>query len=65
MFLSGLLPQLIGVSPEKAIKLSTNDLMRDLQTRKDGTLPFWSEIIAGGCVSPTHTTMRVSSNVTL
>ena len=47
----GLLPQLVGVSPEKAIKLTTNDTMRDLLRSKDGSLALWKECIAGGCVS--------------
>ena len=47
----GLLPQLMGVSPEKAIKLTANDTMRDLLTTKDGKLAVWKECIAGGCVS--------------
>ena len=47
----GLLPQLMGVSPEKVIKLTTNDTMRDLLTTKDGKLAMWKECIAGGCVS--------------
>jgi len=46
---SGVLPQLVGVAPEKAIKLTVNDLVRgkftDLQT---GSIPLWAEILAGG-----------------
>jgi len=48
----GLLPQLVGVAPEKAIKLSVNDLLRGLFGKEDNdgnqqvTLPL--EIIAGG-----------------
>ena len=34
--LLGLLPQLMGVAPEKAIKLTTNFTVRDLLTSKDG-----------------------------
>ena len=49
--LLNLLPQLMGVAPEKAIKLTTNFTMRDLLTSKDGKLPLWKECIAGGCVS--------------
>ena len=49
--LLGLLLQLMGVAPEKAIKLTTNFTMRDLLTSKDGELPLWKECIAGGCVS--------------
>ena len=46
----GLLPQLVGVSPEKAIKLTMNDTMRDFLRGKDGSLPLWKECVAGGCV---------------
>lgn len=45
---SGLGPQLVGVAPEKAIKLTVNDLVRGKLTNKDGSLPLWSEIVAGG-----------------
>ena len=45
---SGLGPQLVGVAPEKAIKLTVNDLVRGKLTQVDGTLPLWAEIIAGG-----------------
>ncbi|KAK7092756.1 electrogenic aspartate/glutamate antiporter SLC25A13, mitochondrial-like [Littorina saxatilis] len=44
----GLAPQLVGVAPEKAIKLTVNDFMRDRLMRKDGTLPLWAECMAGG-----------------
>uniref|UniRef100_A0A1I7SGX6 Calcium-binding mitochondrial carrier protein Aralar1 n=1 Tax=Bursaphelenchus xylophilus TaxID=6326 RepID=A0A1I7SGX6_BURXY len=44
----GLLPQIIGVAPEKAIKLTMNDLVRD-KLSKDGRIPLWGEILAGGC----------------
>lgn len=43
----GLLPQIVGVAPEKAIKLTMNDYMRDKFT-KDGKIPLYGEIIAGG-----------------
>ncbi|XP_051479222.1 electrogenic aspartate/glutamate antiporter SLC25A12, mitochondrial isoform X2 [Apus apus] len=45
----GLLPQLIGVAPEKAIKLTVNDFVRDKFTKKDGSIPLPAEILAGGC----------------
>jgi solute carrier family 25 aspartate/glutamate transporter 12/13 len=45
----GLIPQLVGVAPEKAIKLTMNDFIRDRLTLVDGTIPLWAEIIAGGC----------------
>lgn len=47
----GLVPQLIGVAPEKAIKLTVNDLVRDKLTPNDGPLPYYAECIAGACVS--------------
>ncbi|XP_028395324.1 calcium-binding mitochondrial carrier protein Aralar2-like isoform X2 [Dendronephthya gigantea] len=45
----GIIPQLIGVSPEKAIKLSTNDFVRDRLKAEDGFLTLSAEIVAGGC----------------
>lgn len=49
----GLLPQLVGVCPEKAIKLTMNDLVRDrfLNFNGNNTLKTWQEVVAGGCVS--------------
>ena len=44
----GLVPQLVGVAPEKAIKLTMNDFMRDKMTYVNGgTLPLWGEVLAG------------------
>ncbi|XP_031574547.1 calcium-binding mitochondrial carrier protein Aralar1-like [Actinia tenebrosa] len=45
----GLLPQLVGVSPEKAIKLTTNDMVRGFFSDNDGFISLPYEIIAGGC----------------
>lgn len=45
----GLIPQLVGVAPEKAIKLTMNDFIRDRLTLPDGSIPLWAEIVAGGC----------------
>ncbi|NXD06545.1 CMC2 protein, partial [Nothocercus nigrocapillus] len=45
----GLLPQLLGVAPEKAIKLTVNDFVRDKFRTKDGSVPLAAEILAGGC----------------
>uniref|UniRef100_A0A8C5MQE1 Solute carrier family 25 member 13 n=1 Tax=Leptobrachium leishanense TaxID=445787 RepID=A0A8C5MQE1_9ANUR len=45
----GLLPQLLGVAPEKAIKLTVNDFVRDKFTIKDGSVPLLAEIMAGAC----------------
>ncbi|KAJ8012777.1 hypothetical protein DPEC_G00046400 [Dallia pectoralis] len=47
-FYRGLVPQLIGVAPEKAIKLTMNDFVRDKFTREDNTIPLLAEILAGG-----------------
>lgn len=44
----GLLPQIIGVAPEKAIKLTMNDFIRD-KLSVDGRINFLSEILAGSC----------------
>uniref|UniRef100_A0A2A6BZC3 HLH domain-containing protein n=1 Tax=Pristionchus pacificus TaxID=54126 RepID=A0A2A6BZC3_PRIPA len=44
----GLLPQIVGVAPEKAIKLTMNDFMRDKFTQ-GGHIPLYGEIIAGAC----------------
>jgi solute carrier family 25 aspartate/glutamate transporter 12/13 len=46
----GLTVQLLGVAPEKAIKLVVNDLVRDKFVQYTGTVPFYGEVIAGGCV---------------
>lgn len=45
---SGLGPQLVGVAPEKAIKLTVNDFVRSIMTDKDtGKIPLYAEILAG------------------
>ena len=45
----GLLPQLVGVAPEKAIKLTMNDLMRGLlKDKNSGTISVMGEVISGG-----------------
>ncbi|KAG0369351.1 mitochondrial carrier domain-containing protein [Gamsiella multidivaricata] len=45
---SGLGPQLVGVAPEKAIKLTMNDLARGHLTDKNGNISLAGEVIAGG-----------------
>ncbi|KAG5355426.1 Calcium-binding mitochondrial carrier protein [Yarrowia sp. C11] len=45
---SGLGPQLVGVAPEKAIKLTVNDLVRGKAADKNGNITLPWEIIAGG-----------------
>ncbi|KAG2227086.1 hypothetical protein INT45_003816 [Circinella minor] len=45
----GLGPQLVGVAPEKAIKLTVNDFVRNKLTNKEtGEIQFYKEMIAGG-----------------
>ncbi|KAK6581576.1 hypothetical protein PZA11_006267 [Diplocarpon coronariae] len=45
---SGVLPQLVGVAPEKAIKLTVNDLVRGHFSGEDGSIRIPHEILAGG-----------------
>jgi solute carrier family 25 aspartate/glutamate transporter 12/13 len=45
---SGVLPQLVGVAPEKAIKLTVNDLVRAHFSDKNGAIWLPHEILAGG-----------------
>ena len=46
---SGVLPQLVGVAPEKAIKLTVNDLLRGALGNKETGAIWWPhEILAGG-----------------
>uniref|UniRef100_A0AAZ3R6K3 EF-hand domain-containing protein n=1 Tax=Oncorhynchus tshawytscha TaxID=74940 RepID=A0AAZ3R6K3_ONCTS len=45
----GLVPQLLGVAPEKAIKLTVNDFIRGKTRQKDGSIPVPAEILAGAC----------------
>ncbi|KAI9325181.1 mitochondrial carrier domain-containing protein [Obelidium mucronatum] len=44
---SGLLPQLVGVAPEKAIKLTVNDFVRRSLVNPDGSIHLSAEILAG------------------
>uniref|UniRef100_A0A8C3FD51 Solute carrier family 25 member 12 n=1 Tax=Chrysemys picta bellii TaxID=8478 RepID=A0A8C3FD51_CHRPI len=59
----GLLPQLIGVAPEKAIKLTVNDFVRDKFTQRDGSIPVFAEILAGSCVSISPVSQTESQDV--
>ncbi|XP_011498371.1 PREDICTED: calcium-binding mitochondrial carrier protein Aralar1 [Ceratosolen solmsi marchali] len=45
----GLVPQLMGVAPEKAIKLTVNDFVRDKFMDKNGNLPLYGEVMSGAC----------------
>jgi solute carrier family 25 aspartate/glutamate transporter 12/13 len=47
-FYRGVLPQLVGVAPEKAIKLTINDFVRKLRTDPEtGRITLTSELMAG------------------
>lgn len=46
---SGLGAQLVGVAPEKAIKLTVNDLIRKIGTDENGKITMSWEILAGMC----------------
>jgi solute carrier family 25 aspartate/glutamate transporter 12/13 len=41
----------MGVAPEKAIKLTVNDFIRDKASDGKGNISIWWEMVAGGCVS--------------
>jgi len=43
----GLLPQMVGVAPEKAIKLTVNDLLRNLFKKEGGQIDLPMETLAG------------------
>jgi len=45
----GLGPQMIGVGPEKALKLVVNDTIRDLLKKPDGTISTLGALTAGAC----------------
>jgi solute carrier family 25 (mitochondrial aspartate/glutamate transporter), member 12/13 len=46
---SGVLPQLVGVAPEKAIKLTVNDLVRShFMDKETGAIHYRHELLAGG-----------------
>lgn len=45
---SGVLPQLVGVAPEKAIKLTVNDLVRAKFSDRQGRIYWPYELLAGG-----------------
>ena len=46
-FYRGLGPNLIGVIPEKAIKLAANEAFREMFEKEDGSIELGHEIIAG------------------
>lgn len=60
----GLLPQLMGVAPEKAIKLTVNDFVRDKFMDRHGNIALYGEIISGGCVSVSNICQRMFVKIT-
>ena len=48
-FYRGVLPQLVGVAPEKAIKITVNEIVRKKATDPEtGAISLSMEILAGG-----------------
>jgi solute carrier family 25 aspartate/glutamate transporter 12/13 len=47
-FYRGLTPTLLGVAPEKAIKLSVNDMLCSILSDEQGKTSFLNSVIAGG-----------------
>lgn len=48
-FYRGVIPQLVGVAPEKAIKITVNEFVRKKFTDPEtGRIPLWAEVFAGG-----------------
>lgn len=56
---SGVLPQLVGVAPEKAIKLTVNDLVRGHFSTKEGKIWLPHEILAGGSAGACQVVSRI------
>ena len=50
----GILANLIGVTPEKAIKLAVNDFVREQTADENGNVAWYNGILAGasGCDHP-------------
>lgn len=44
---TGLAPNLVGVTPEKAIKLAANDVFREYLEKPDGSIALHHELLAG------------------
>jgi len=47
-FYRGIIPNLIGVTPEKAIKLAVNEKAREMLEDEDGNITLMHEVFAGG-----------------
>ncbi|KAH7127000.1 calcium-binding mitochondrial carrier protein-like protein Aralar1 [Dendryphion nanum] len=60
---SGVLPQLVGVAPEKAIKLTVNDLVRGKFTEKATGRIWWPwELVAGGSAGACQVLLQIFTN---
>ena len=57
---SGVLPQLVGVAPEKAIKLTVNDLIRNHYSDETGKIWWPHEVLAGGAAGGCQVVSRAS-----
>ena len=63
-FYAGVLPQLVGVAPEKAIKLTVNDLVRSHFTVKEtGQIKLWQEMLAGGSAGACQVVRLIVTNL--
>lgn len=64
---SGVLPQLVGVAPEKAIKLTVNDLVRNYFSDGSGKIWYGHEILAGatagGCQVVSHSSLSLTFHI--
>jgi hypothetical protein len=60
----GLLPNLVCVGPEKAIKLVVNEKLRDILERDDGSISLPNEIIAGGTAGTFQAIVTVPMELT-
>ncbi|WFD47871.1 mitochondrial aspartate-glutamate transporter agc1 [Malassezia furfur] len=58
-FYSGLVPQLLGVAPEKAIKLTMNDLVRNLSQDEHGHVPVPAELLAGAVAGGSQVIIKI------
>ena len=63
---SGVLPQLVGVAPEKAIKLTVNDLLRGTFGNKETGAIWWPyEILAGGSAGACQVVSATNSRISM
>eukprot|EP00494_Astrolonche_serrata_P025819 UN26080 len=46
-FYNGLVPNLTGVAPEKALKLAVNEKVREMLEDEDGNIELYQEVMAG------------------